>query len=170
MDDFQWDHATNTCFTCIPIRDHKVRVRVAGRRHWDGRKFGSFLYLPRFACSCGVLAMASSQTKLNCFAGVLRIIHFVVGVRVGWRPMFTGYLNVVTCRIFGAPHSPFHLFPVDSYESMWSILHWLNRSLKPELYLVSLVVCWKIWEVRNLEVHGETRGFPAVLSLGPKII
>lgn len=25
---------------------------------------------------------------------------------------------------------------------------------------MSLVVCWKVWDVRNSEVHGETRGFP----------
>lgn len=43
---------------------------------------------------------------------------------------------------------------------IWNILQNLRQSLSPELFLVSLVVCWKVWDVRNGEVHGGERGFP----------
>lgn len=49
---------------------------------------------------------------------------------------------------------------IDTFDSMWEVLQNLKRSLPSDLYLVSLVMCWKIWEDRNLEVHGHARGFP----------
>lgn len=52
---------------------------------------------------------------------------------------------------------------IDTFDSMWEVLQNLKRSLPSDLYLVSLVMCWKIWEDMNLEVHGYARGFPSDL-------
>lgn len=57
--------------------------------------------------------------------------------------------------------SPFFLSGFDLYGSMWSLFQFMRNSLNPELFLVSLVVCWKIWEGRNMEVHGDNHGFPS---------
>lgn len=46
---------------------------------------------------------------------------------------------------------------------MWAVIKGLKSSLPPDLYLVGLIMCWKIWEGRNLEVHGDTRAFPSDL-------
>lgn len=42
----------------------------------------------------------------------------------------------------------------------------VNSHLLEELFLVALVICWKIWEVKNSEVHGSTEGFPPYLCCG----
>lgn len=55
---------------------------------------------------------------------------------------------------------PFNMQWVDSQATMWTIFKKLKDSLPTELFLTSLVVCWKVWEMRNLDLHGETRSFP----------
>lgn len=44
----------------------------------------------------------------------------------------------------------------------------VNSHLLEELFLVALVIYWKIWEVKNSEVHGSTEGFPPYLVLCAK--
>lgn len=50
---------------------------------------------------------------------------------------------------------PFSLPQIDPHASMWALFQLLKRSHSPDRFHVSLVLCWKIWEGRNLEVHGE---------------
>lgn len=57
--------------------------------------------------------------------------------------------------------SPFHLPNIDSHTSMWSLFQLLKCSLQLDLFLVGLVICWKVWEVQNLGIHGDPRGFPS---------
>lgn len=59
--------------------------------------------------------------------------------------------------------SPFSLPQVNSYDSMWSLLQLLKRSVSEELFIVGLVTWWKIWDVRNKEVNGIEGGFPSDL-------
>lgn len=56
---------------------------------------------------------------------------------------------------------PFNLPGLERHTSMWSIYQLLKMRLQSDLFLVSLVICWKVWEVRNLETHGDSRGFPS---------
>lgn len=58
-------------------------------------------------------------------------------------------------------HCPFNLPVTDSHTSMWQLFQMFKRSLQPDLFLVGLVICWKVWEVRNLELHGDPHGFPS---------
>lgn len=55
---------------------------------------------------------------------------------------------------------PFNLPGVDHHAAMSSILQMFRRVLTPELFLVGVRFVWKVWEVRNTEVHGCTNGFP----------
>lgn len=43
---------------------------------------------------------------------------------------------------------------------MWTIFRLLKALLTPQLFLVALVVCWKVWSLRNLEIHDSEHGFP----------
>lgn len=36
----------------------------------------------------------------------------------------------------------------------------MKKFLSPDQFLVALVLAWKIWEIRNKEVHGLNDGFP----------
>lgn len=58
---------------------------------------------------------------------------------------------------------PFSLPQVDTFDSMWVVFQALKRTLTPDHFLASLVMCmcWKLWEWRNLETHGEQRDFPS---------
>lgn len=56
--------------------------------------------------------------------------------------------------------SPFHLEPFEPHVSMWAILEHLRKVLSQDLFLDALVVCWKIWELRNKELHGELDDIP----------
>lgn len=55
---------------------------------------------------------------------------------------------------------PVNISTLGPQVSMLSIFLEMRRLLSPELFLVSLVVCWKAWEIRNGEVHRDGRGFP----------
>lgn len=70
---------------------------------------------------------------------------------------------IMRCR--GLPEiwseEPFFLPQMENRDSMWILIQALKKSLSSDLFLISLVVCWKLWEGRNLDVHGEERSFPA---------
>lgn len=55
---------------------------------------------------------------------------------------------------------PFNMQWVDSLATIWTLFRKLKDSLSPELFLTSLVVCWKVWDIRNSETYGGSRGFP----------
>lgn len=55
---------------------------------------------------------------------------------------------------------PFFLHGFDHYGTMWALVQLLRKSLSADWFLVSLVVCWKIWDGRNKELHGDQHGFP----------
>lgn len=44
---------------------------------------------------------------------------------------------------------------------MWAIFSHLKSSLSHDTLLLGLVLCWKVWGVRNEQVHGSNAGFPA---------
>lgn len=46
---------------------------------------------------------------------------------------------------------------------MWLILRAIKGQFSKELFLVVVVICWKIWEVQNSEMHGLEEGFPSDL-------
>lgn len=49
---------------------------------------------------------------------------------------------------------PFSLPPFDQGSSMWTIYGKLKKLLSLELFEVAVVLCWKIWEIRNQQLHG----------------
>lgn len=63
---------------------------------------------------------------------------------------------------------PFNLPEMDANASMWTIFSIMKARLSKEWLLVAVVICWKIWHVRNNEVHGGTEGFPSDLLLWAK--
>lgn len=64
---------------------------------------------------------------------------------------------LMECRgVYGVwSRPPFNVQPVTSCESMRSIFSKLNNSLSYDLFLVALVLCWKIWDMRNKQLYGE---------------
>lgn len=56
-----------------------------------------------------------------------------------------------TTAIWQAP--PFSLQQLGERQSFWAWLTFLRSSLASETYLLAVVVMWKLWEVRNAEVH-----------------
>lgn len=58
---------------------------------------------------------------------------------------------------------PFRLPEVDAHASMWMIFSVMKTHLAKEWLLVAVVICWKIWQVRNSEVHGGEESFPSDL-------
>lgn len=55
---------------------------------------------------------------------------------------------------------PFKIGSIDTQCSMWAILEVLRRSLSAELFLDAMVLCWKLWEIRNNELHGSLDDSP----------
>lgn len=53
--------------------------------------------------------------------------------------------------------TPFNLPVLDPQAPMCSIFQWLKEKLLPDLFHIGLVVCWKVWKMRNLEFLGEDR-------------
>lgn len=61
--------------------------------------------------------------------------------------------------------APFHLLMPVCHVQMWLILRAMKGQFSEELFLVAVVICWKIWEVQNSELHGLEEGFPSDLVL-----
>lgn len=55
--------------------------------------------------------------------------------------------------------APFQITPVANHESFWSLYQKWKTSLSKEMFLVALVICWKVWDIRNKEIHGVEEGF-----------
>ncbi|XP_012857529.1 PREDICTED: uncharacterized protein LOC105976816 [Erythranthe guttata] len=51
--------------------------------------------------------------------------------------------------------APFHLSHFDDGNPFWSWLEYLEQTLAKEYFLLAVVVCWKVWEMRNRQLHGE---------------
>lgn len=45
-------------------------------------------------------------------------------------------------------------------ETMWHIFRVLRSHLEGEYFLIALVICWKLWDIRNAEVHGNEAHCP----------
>lgn len=56
--------------------------------------------------------------------------------------------------------APFFLPRVDRNATMWTIFAHLKDCLPRELFLLGLVLCWKVWAIRNDQLHGSNSGFP----------
>lgn len=57
-------------------------------------------------------------------------------------------------------HWPFQVARGDENDTMVRIFNQLKRMLPKETFLVALVVCWKAWEMRNLDVYDSKEPFP----------
>lgn len=55
---------------------------------------------------------------------------------------------------------PFNLGSFDPQETMWAVLEVLKKRLLQELFLDAIILCWKIWEIRNKEIHGSMEDLP----------
>ncbi|XP_012852902.1 PREDICTED: uncharacterized protein LOC105972486 [Erythranthe guttata] len=52
--------------------------------------------------------------------------------------------------------SPFYLKLNGEFPSFWTWLQFLKMSLSNDNFLLAVVVCWKLWDLRNNIIHGES--------------
>lgn len=92
--------------------------------------------------------ISSSLFCLHCKTEMETISHVLMECR-GLRDLWSS--------------DPFSLPMVNSQDSMWYIFCLLRRSVSEDLFLVGLVIWWKVWDMRNKELHGIEVGFPSDL-------
>lgn len=134
-------------------------LRVANNA-LNGRKSGSSIFLRESICSFGELANMFSQSRWNSSDATSPPRPTALTVVWYWSPACIFLWSVAGSAISGVVlHFTFpNLY---AHSSVWTMYSTLKRLLCQDLLLLALVSWWKIWEVRNKELHGSTEGIPS---------
>lgn len=131
--------------------------RAVGSRSLIGKEFGRYLSRRGLGCFGGGVVLISYRITRNYSGDTLLITPFVLIVEERSSPAHV----ILECRGMDDiwRENPFRLPRLERSCSTMQIFTTMKKHLHPDQFLVALVLGWKIWDLRNKEVHGSTDGF-----------